>query len=76
MGSIGYKEIVSYLYNETNLGEAIDEIKKNTRHFAKRQLTWFRRERDVEIVDYEQFNNDKQKIEDYMIDIMRKKSII
>jgi len=76
MGSIGYKEIVSYLHNETNLDEAIDEIKKNTRHFAKRQLTWFRRERDVEIVDYEQFNNDKQKIEDYMIDIMRKKSII
>lgn len=40
--SIGYKEIVNYINGNTNLNQAIYEIKKNTRNFAKRQLTWFR----------------------------------
>lgn len=51
MQSIGYKEINSYLNHETALDEAIALIKQNTRHLAKRQLTWLRRERDVIWID-------------------------
>lgn len=47
MQGLGYKEILSYLDGECTLEEAIYTIKRDTRHFAKRQLTWFRRERDV-----------------------------
>lgn len=43
MKGIGYKEIVGYLKNEYDLYDAIDDIKKNTRHYAKRQLTWMKR---------------------------------
>ena len=43
MKGIGYKEIIDYLNGETSLEEAVERIKKNTRHYAKRQLTWFRR---------------------------------
>ncbi len=41
MKGIGYKEIIEYLAGETDINTAIDNIKKNTRHYAKRQLTWF-----------------------------------
>lgn len=47
MQGIGYKELLVYLDGETSLEEAVEQIKLDTRHFAKRQLTWFRRERDV-----------------------------
>lgn len=47
MQGLGYKEIIRYLNNEISLDEAIYILKRDTRHFAKRQLTWFRRERDV-----------------------------
>ena len=47
MQGIGYKEILGYLNGEYDLPEAIRILKRDTRHFAKRQLTWFRRERDV-----------------------------
>lgn len=67
MQGIGYKEIYSYLLGEYSLEEAIELIKKDTRHFAKRQLTWFRREKEVTWVDYRDFNNDKNKMLDFMI---------
>lgn len=41
--AIGYKEIVSYLKGEMTLAEAMDAVKQNTRHFAKRQVTWYKR---------------------------------
>lgn len=44
MQGIGYKEIISYLEGEISLEEAIDLVKQNSRHYAKRQLTWFRRD--------------------------------
>ena len=47
MQGLGYKEILDYLAGETALEEAVRRIKQGTRHFAKRQLTWFRREKDV-----------------------------
>ena len=56
---IGYKELNEYFNNKISLEEAIDNIKKNTRHYAKRQLTWFNNQfKDkIEIkVDYNNFN--------------------
>ena len=47
MQGIGYKEILEYLEGRTELPQAAELLKQNTRHFAKRQLTWFRREKDV-----------------------------
>lgn len=47
MQGLGYKEILSYLNGECTLAEAVSVLKRDTRHFAKRQLTWFKRERDV-----------------------------
>ena len=57
MQGLGYKEILEYLDGECSLEDAVYRIKRDTRHFAKRQLTWFRRERDVTWVsrqDYRQ----------------------
>lgn len=62
MKGIGYKEILAYLDGETTLEEAIYILKRDTRHFAKRQLTWFRREKDVIWMDYSDFNQDKNKM--------------
>jgi len=47
MQGIGYREFFPYLRGERSLDETVEQIKKDTRHFAKRQLTWFRREKDV-----------------------------
>lgn len=51
MQGLGYKEILAYLDGECTLDEAIYVIKRDTRHFAKRQITWFKRERDVIWID-------------------------
>jgi tRNA dimethylallyltransferase len=68
MQGIGYKEMFAYLDGECTLEQAVEEIKKNTRHFAKRQLTWFRREQDVRWVNYEEFAMDKNQILAYLIE--------
>ena len=57
MQGLGYKEIISYLNNEISLEEAIYILKRDTRHFAKRQLTWFRREKDCKWIDMDKFSN-------------------
>ena len=51
MQGLGYKEMISYLEGECSLEDAVYILKKNTRHFAKRQLTWFRREKSIKWVD-------------------------
>ena len=51
MQGLGYKEIMDFLDGSCTLEEAVLRIKQDTRHFAKRQLTWFRRERDVIWID-------------------------
>ena len=56
MQGLGYKEILDYLNGDCTLDEAIYILKRDTRHFAKRQLTWFRRERDVIWVDKKSYN--------------------
>lgn len=57
MQGLGYKEIAAYLDGEMSLDEAVAVIKRDTRHFAKRQLTWFRREKTVIMMNYEDYNN-------------------
>ena len=56
MQGIGYKEVIDYLNGETSLEECIDIIKRDTRHFAKRQLTWFKREKVVTYIDKDEFD--------------------
>ena len=51
MQAIGYKEIVEYLNNELSLGEAIEKIKQETRRYAKRQITWFKRIESLKWLD-------------------------
>jgi len=48
MQTVGYKELIRYFDREIDLDFAIEEIKKNSRRYAKRQLTWFRREKEIE----------------------------
>ncbi len=74
MQGLGYKEIIAYLLGEITLEEALYLIKRDTRHFAKRQLTWFRRERDVIWVEKDKFAYDDQKMLQYMIDCYKEKT--
>lgn len=75
MQGLGYKELLSYLDGECTLDEAVYIIKRETRHFAKRQLTWFRRERDVIWLDKAAYKyNDKQILAD-MCKCLKEKGI-
>ncbi len=67
MQGLGYKEILDYLEGNCTLEEAIYRIKRDTRHFAKRQLTWFRRERSVIWINKEEFSDQEDKILAYML---------
>lgn len=67
MQGIGYKEILDYLDDKCSFEDAVKAIKSNTRHFAKRQLTWFRRERDVIWVDKDKFAYNDQMMLEYII---------
>ena len=69
MQGLGYREMIGYLKGEYDLDRAIYLIKRNTRHFAKRQLTWFKRERDVIWIDKQEFDRDDEKILKEMIKI-------
>ena len=63
MQGLGYKEIIDYLQGNISLEEAVYVIKRDTRHFAKRQLTWFRRERDVRWVNKSDFASEDEILE-------------
>lgn len=52
LNTVGYKEIFRYLEGDLSLEKAIEEIKKNTRRFAKRQFTWFKKNPDIQWFDY------------------------
>ncbi len=71
MQGLGYKEILDYLDGVCSLEEAVYRIKRDTRHFAKRQLTWFRRERDVIWLNKKEFQYNDRKLLDYMETIRR-----
>lgn len=76
MQGLGYKEILSCLEGAISLEEAVYLIKRDTRHFAKRQLTWFRREQEVTRIDKTVFDYNSQKILGFMQDFLREKGII
>ena len=63
--AIGYKEVISYLDGEIEYSEMVDLIKKNSRHYAKRQLTWFRRDERIKWFDRES-DNLLEEIETYI----------
>ena len=72
----GYKEILDYLDGSCSLEEAVYVIKRETRHFAKRQLTWFRREKDVIWLDKSEFNDREDHMLQKMTDVLHEKGII
>lgn len=76
MQGLGYKEILEYLEGECTLEDAIYRIKRDTRHFAKRQLTWFRREREVIWVNKQDFAYDNDKILTYMMSELKNKQVL
>ncbi len=76
MQGLGYKEILDYLEGRTTLEEAVYILKRDTRHFAKRQLTWFRREKDVIWVNKNEFGYHQEDILAYMLEELRKKGIV
>ena len=76
MQGLGYKEILAYLDGECSLEEAVNLLKKETRHFAKRQLTWFRRERDVIWFDKSKYSYDERMILEDMCKLLEEKQII
>lgn len=76
MQGLGYKEIIRYLQGEYSLEEAVYIIKRDTRHFAKRQLTWFKREKEVIWIQKNEYNNEDDKILNAIIEEIKNKNII
>ena len=74
MQGLGYKQLFAYLDGEITLPEAVTRIKTETRHFAKRQLTWFRREKDCIFFDKNRQNEDEILAD--MIRILKERRII
>ena len=76
MQGLGYKEILAYLDGELTLEEAVYIIKRETRHFAKRQLTWFKREREVFWVEKDAYNYQEDKMLEDIITVLQQKNIL
>ena len=76
MQGLGYKEILDHLNGDCTLEEAVARIKLSTRHFAKRQLTWFRREKDVIWINKPDFHYDENLMLSEMIKILKEQGII
>lgn len=76
MQGLGYKEILDYLDGNCTLEEAVYILKRDTRHFAKRQLTWFRRERDVIWISKNDYAYDEDKILEAMLQTIRERTSI
>lgn len=73
MQGLGYKEIFAYLEGDCSLEEAVYIIKRDTRHFAKRQLTWFKRERDVIWIQKDALDYDDEKILQNLLEVIRER---
>ena len=76
MQGLGYKEILAYLEGEYSLEEAVYVLKRDTRHFTKRQLTWFRREKDVIWGNKPDCDYDDKKILEYILENCKKRGIL
>ena len=73
MKGLGYKELFPYLDGKCTLSEAVEIIKRDTRHFAKRQITWFKRESGIIWINKNEFNYKDDTILNYMLSLWRKK---
>ena len=73
MQGLGYKEILDYLNGVTSLEEAVYILKRDTRHFAKRQITWFKREKDVIWVNKDEFDYDEEKILAFLLEKIKER---
>lgn len=76
MQGLGYKEMIDYLEGKITLDEATYIIKRDTRHFAKRQITWFKREKDVIWVNKPEYEYDDEKILAYMAEELKGRGIL
>ena len=72
--AIGYKELIDYLNGEYDFERAVYLIKQNSRHYAKRQVTFFKRERYADFIDID--NKSPAEIEKYVLDVLKEKNII
>ncbi|MDO4440100.1 MAG: tRNA (adenosine(37)-N6)-dimethylallyltransferase MiaA [Eubacteriales bacterium] len=75
MQGLGYKEIFACLDGECTLEEAKEIIKRDTRHFAKRQITWFKRERDVIWIEKQAYGYKEEKILERMLEELKERRI-
>ncbi len=66
MQGLGYKQLYRHIKGEVSLEEAVSAIKTETRHFAKRQFTWYRRERDVRMIDFGDYDHDYDRVVRYI----------
>lgn len=74
MQGLGYKELLAYIDGELTFDEAVNILKRDTRHYAKRQLTWFKRETDVIWIDKDQYQQDSD-ILDHLLKHIKEKNI-
>ncbi len=76
MQGLGYKEILAYLEGEISLEQAVYILKRDTRHFAKRQITWFKREKDVKWLDKSEFGHNDDAVFEEMMKYLKDKAIV
>ena len=76
MQGLGYKEILDYLDERCTLKEAVYILKRDTRHFAKRQITWFKREKDVIWINKKDYGYDEERILKFMIEQLKERNIL
>ncbi|MBE5966479.1 MAG: tRNA (adenosine(37)-N6)-dimethylallyltransferase MiaA [Lachnospiraceae bacterium] len=75
MQGLGYKELLAFLEGEGTLEDAVELIKKETRHYAKRQITWFKRENDIIWINKDDFKDDTE-ILAHMLKLLKEKNIV
>ncbi len=75
MQGLGYKELLAHLEGEYTLEEAVEVLKRDTRHFAKRQLTWFKREKDVIWVDKDKLSTEEELLE-FLLKNLKENNVI
>ncbi len=75
MQGLGYKEILAWLEGECTYEEAVETLKRDTRHFAKRQLTWFRREKDAVWINKNEFGYDEGRMLAFMLLCLEERGI-
>ncbi|BCJ95044.1 tRNA dimethylallyltransferase [Anaerocolumna cellulosilytica] len=75
MQGLGYKEIIEYLQGNCTLEEAVYLLKRDTRHFAKRQLTWFRREKEVNWIQKNEYGDKEDLVLEALLSELKKKEI-